>query len=105
MHVCVCMHVCVRACMCDCVHACVRACVWCVCVCVCVCVCELFFIKDFSGTAEPRIWKFGTNIRHDLLYCVREHQPPQTHHFLYLSIFSFFPIKKIITDFSAPLQV
>ena len=28
------------------------------------------FIKDFSGTALPRILKFGTNIRYDKLYCV-----------------------------------
>ena len=28
------------------------------------------FVKDFSGTALPRILKFGTNIRYDKLYCV-----------------------------------
>ena len=28
------------------------------------------FVKDFSGTAWPRILKFGTNIRYDRLYCV-----------------------------------
>ena len=29
---------------------------------------EIFF-KDFSGTALPRILKFGTNIRYEKLYC------------------------------------
>ena len=28
------------------------------------------FVKDFSGTALPRILKFGTKIRYDKLYCV-----------------------------------
>ena len=28
------------------------------------------FMKDFSGTAFPRILKFGKNIRYDKLYCV-----------------------------------
>ena len=28
------------------------------------------FVKDFSGTALPRILKFGTNIRYDKLCCV-----------------------------------
>ena len=28
------------------------------------------FVKDFSGTALPRILKFGTNIRYDKLYYV-----------------------------------
>ena len=28
------------------------------------------FVKDFSGTAFPRILKFGKNIRYDELYCV-----------------------------------
>ena len=28
------------------------------------------FVKDFSGTALPRILKFGTNIIYDKLYCV-----------------------------------
>ena len=43
--------------------------------------------KDFSGTTAPRILKFGTNVGYDLLHCVRENQPPDAYHFLYLSIF------------------
>ena len=27
------------------------------------------FVKDFSGTTQPRILKFGTNIKYDRLYC------------------------------------
>ena len=37
-------------------------------VCVGVCV-NVFFVKDFSGTTEPRILKFGTNVGYNLLYC------------------------------------
>ena len=33
------------------------------------------FVKDFSGTALPRILKFGTNIIYDKLYCVSKIQP------------------------------
>ena len=44
-------------------------------------------VKDFSGTTAPRILKFGTNVGYDLLDCVRENQPPDAYHFLYLSIF------------------
>ena len=44
-------------------------------------------VKDFSGTTAPRILKFGTNVRYDLLHCVRENQPPDAYHFLYLSTF------------------
>ena len=44
-------------------------------------------VKDFSGTTAPRILKFGTNVGYDLLLCVRENQPPDAYHFLYLSIF------------------
>ena len=44
-------------------------------------------VKDFSGTTAPRILKFGTNVGYDLLNCVRENQPPDAYHFLYLSIF------------------
>ena len=53
---------------------------------VCVCV-NFFFVKDFSGTIEPRILKFGTNVGYNLLYCVRENQPPPAYHSHYLSIF------------------
>ena len=44
-------------------------------------------VKGFSGTTTPRILKFGKNVGYDLLYCVRENQPPNAYHFLYLSIF------------------
>ena len=51
-------------------------------------VCKLFFfVKDFSGTTESRILKFGTNVGYNLLYCVRENQPPPAYHSHYLSIF------------------
>ena len=48
---------------------------------------NFFFVKDFSGTTEPRILKFGTNVGYNLLYCVRENQPPPPYHSHYLSIF------------------
>ena len=51
-----------------------------------MCVCFVF-VKDFSGTATPRILKFGTNVGYDLLYCLRENQPPPAYHTLYLFIF------------------
>ena len=44
-------------------------------------------VKDFPGTAAPRIFKFGTNVVYDLLHCVRENQPPDMFHFLYFSTF------------------
>ena len=44
-------------------------------------------VKDFSGTTAPRILKFGTNVGYVLLHCVRENQPPDAYHFLYLLIF------------------
>ena len=69
---------------------------------VCLCV-NFFSVQDFSGTPLPRILQFGTNIEYDLLYCVRQTQHP--HHSLYLSIFSFSPIKCFVTDFSAPVRV
>ena len=46
-----------------------------------------FFVKDFSGTTEPRILKFGTNIGYNLLYCLRENQPPPAYHSHCLSTF------------------
>ena len=61
-------------------------------------------VKDFSGTTAPRILKFGTNVGYDLLHCVRENQPPDAYHFLYLSIFSFSPIKFSVTDFLASMR-
>ena len=70
--------------------------------CVCVCV-SFFFVKDFSRTTEPRILKFGTNVGYNLLYCVRENQPPP----LIISIICpfFFYSKKIpVTDFSASMR-
>ena len=50
-----------------------------------------FFVKDFSGTTGPRILKFGTNVGYNLLYCVRENQPPPTYHSHYL--FSFLSLQ------------
>ena len=44
-------------------------------------------VKDFSGTTAPRTLEFGTNVGYDLLHCVRENQPPDTYHNLYLFIF------------------
>ena len=44
-------------------------------------------VKDFSGTTASRILKYGTNVGHDLLHCIRENQLPDSYHFLYLSIF------------------
>ena len=51
----------------------------------------------------PRILKFGTNVGYDLLYCVKENQHAASYHSLYLSIFSFSPIKLFITEFSASI--
>ena len=78
--------------------------------CVCVCgwvrgfVCKLFFfVKDFSGTTTPRILKFGTNVWYNLLYCVRENQPPV----LIIAIicpFFFLSNKNSVTDFSASMR-
>ena len=53
---------------------------------VCWCV-NFFCVKGFSGTIAPRILKFGTNVEYDLLYCVKENQPPAAYHSIYLSIF------------------
>ena len=60
-------------------------------------------VKDFSGTTAPRILKFGTNVAYDLLHCVRDNQPPDAYHFLYLSIF-LSPVKFSVTDFSASMR-
>ena len=46
------MFVCVCVCVCVCVRVCVR---------VCVCV-NFYCVNDFSGTTDPRILKFGTNV-------------------------------------------
>ena len=70
---------------------------------VCV-LCKLLFIKDFSGTTEPRILKFRTNVGYNLLYCVKDIQPSDTYHFLYkICPFFFLPIKLFVTEFSAPI--
>ena len=44
-------------------------------------------VKDSSGTAAPRFLKFGTNVGHDLLYCVKENLHAASYHSLYLYIF------------------
>ena len=65
-----------------------------ICVSICLSVCKLcFYVKELSGTTLPRILKFGTKIEYDLLYCVRENQHRHAYHSLYLSIFSFTPVK------------
>ena len=57
--------------------------------CVSLCV-NFFFVKDFSGITVPRIWKFGTHIGYDKLYCVLKDQPRMAYQSLYLSIFLSF---------------
>ena len=68
---------------------------------------ENLCIKD-SGITAPRIFKFGTKIGNDLLYCVRENQHPHAYLSLYLSIFLFlqyfFFFFFFVTDFSAPMR-
>ena len=57
---------------------------------VCLWLClyvNFFFVKGFSGTTAPRILKVRTHTGYDLLYCVKEKQPPPAYHSLYLSIF------------------
>ena len=51
---------------------------------------NFFFVKNFSRNTEPRILKFNTNVGYNLLYCVRENQPPPSYCGLYLSIFFLF---------------
>ena len=68
-------------------------------------MCKLFFfVKDFSGTTEPTILKFGTNVGYNLLYCVKENQPPPCLTFPLFVQFSFAPIKISVTDFSASMR-
>ena len=50
-------------------------------------ICRENCVKDFSGTTVPRILKVDTNVRNDLLYCVKENQPSHACHSLHLSIF------------------
>ena len=51
-----------------------------------------FVIIDFSATTSPTILKFSTctNIRYDLLYCIKENKHPHACHSLHLSIFLSF---------------
>ena len=51
---------------------------------------HFFSVKDFSGTTTPRILKFGKNVGYDLLYCVKESQPPHVYHSLYHVYLSHF---------------
>ena len=53
-----------------------------------MCVQTFFFVK-FSEELLTihRIFKFGTTVGFDLLYCVKESQPPPAKLSLYLSIF------------------
>ena len=75
----------------------------CVCVCVCLFMYKRVYVKDFSGTTAPRILKFGTIVRYDLLYCVKENQPPPLLSPLFIH-FSFSPIKLSIIEFSIPMR-
>ena len=59
--------------------------------------------KNFSGTNEPRILKFVTNVGYDLLYCVRENQPPAAEPFPLFVHFSFSQVTFSVTDFSATM--
>ena len=43
-----------------------------VCLCVCLCVNSFFSVKDFSGTTQPRILKFHTNIEYNVVMCKSE---------------------------------
>ena len=61
-------------------------------------------VEDFSATTASRILAFGTNVGYDLLYCVKENQPPADYHSIYLSIFSLSPVNFSVTDFSAPMK-
>ena len=72
---------------------------------VCVFMCKLLFLTGFSGTTEPRILKFGTNVGYNLLYCVRENQSSPAYHSHYLSIIiSSSQIKVSVTDFLASMR-
>ena len=51
------------------------------------------------------IFTFGTNVGYDLLYCVKENQPHAAYHSLYLSHFSFSPIKFSVTYERLSLQI
>ena len=49
---------------------------------------NFFSVKDFSGTTVHRIFKFGTKLGDDKLYCVKENQPHIAYQSLiFLSIF------------------
>ena len=61
-------------------------------------------VKNFSGTTVPRIFKFRTTVEYDLLHYVREHQPPDAYHLLYLSIF-LLSNQIFYSDFSASVRV
>ena len=60
---------------------------------------KLFYVKDLSGSASARILKFGTNVGHDELYCVRENEPPPII-VLFIHYFSFFQNFFSYKDFS-----
>ena len=52
-------------------------------------------VKDFLGTTTPVILKFGTTVGYDMLYCVKENQPPAAYHSLYCICPFFFLSKQI----------
>ena len=45
------------------------------------------FVKDFSETAQARVFKFGVQVDNDVLYCGIANQPTPAYSSLYLSIF------------------
>ena len=52
-------------------------------------------VKDFLGTTMSIILKFSTNIGYDMLYCVKENQPPDAYHSLYCICPFFFLFNQI----------
>ena len=61
-------------------------------------------VKDFSGTTVPRIFKLGTNVGYDFLYCVKENQPPPAYNFLYLFFFLSLQANFSVTNFLASMR-
>ena len=74
----------------------------CVCVCVCLFMCKCFFVKDFSGTTAPRILKFGTIVRYDVVLCKRELASSFSQSFI--CPFFFLSNKTIRHKFSVPMR-
>ena len=60
-------------------------------------------VKDSSGTAAPRILKFGTNVEYDLVLYKRELASSCLSFPLFVH-FSFAPVKVLVTDFSGSMR-